>query len=191
MKITKKNHYNPCFWTAYWNPQYYNSVLSNTNCSLDPRKQKIYSLNIRANNILDTTIENVHYEKHLGIAKITSDSAKKYCRKYYPEGYNELSKLFEENPNSLFLDIENIFTSLEQNEAYKILLSVIKKNKIENSDEKIFLSSFIILHNLRNHALMKSMVEISEKVGNEKFVDRKSTRLNSSHTDISRMPSSA
>ena len=31
----------------------------------------------------------------------------------------------------------------------------------------------------------------SLKVGPDKYTDRKSTRLNSSHTDISRMPSSA
>ena len=39
---------------------------------------------------------------------------------------------------------------------------------------------------------VKPMVEVkSRRVGGANYQDRKSTRLNSSHTDISRMPSSA
>ena len=28
MPITKENHYNPCFWTAYWNFHYYQNKKS-------------------------------------------------------------------------------------------------------------------------------------------------------------------
>ena len=43
-----------------------------------------------------------------------------------------------------------------------------------------------------NYEVRGSILTITKRITHETFVqDRKSTRLNSSHTDISRMPSSA
>ena len=43
----------------------------------------------------------------------------------------------------------------------------------------------------RDKKLAETVVEEDHKIDELELVDRKSTRLNSSHTDISRMPSSA
>ena len=42
-----------------------------------------------------------------------------------------------------------------------------------------------------NYALVDHIISDNELKEIEEYLDRKSTRLNSSHTDISRMPSSA
>jgi len=69
--LTKKNHYNPCFWTALWNIDYFNAFKNHCETKLLARNQKVFSLNIKADKIIPTTTENVHFEKHLGIAEIT------------------------------------------------------------------------------------------------------------------------
>lgn len=68
--VTKRTHFNPCFWTAYWNNSYYEKAVSagvKNNC----RTQELFSLNIRAGKILPTTPEKSHYEKFLGLSEIT------------------------------------------------------------------------------------------------------------------------
>lgn len=75
MEITKRTHYNPCFWTAYWNPDYYQSAIQGLKVGQKPRDQMVYSLNIKANKILRTKVKSVHYEKNLGVAEITYEEA--------------------------------------------------------------------------------------------------------------------
>jgi hypothetical protein len=113
MSITKKNHYNPCFWTAYWNYQYYHNEEYRRENS--PRIQKIYSLNIKADNIFPQTTEKVFYEKRMGLAKINDDA---------------------------ILDFEDFFTTHE-NLPKKVLIKVIEQNNIESLEEKTLIASFI------------------------------------------------
>ncbi len=40
MKLTKRNHYNPCFWTALWNESYYQQVVSGIEGKKSPRAKR-------------------------------------------------------------------------------------------------------------------------------------------------------
>ena len=59
--------------------------------------------------------------------------------------------------------------------------------RLEKTVQKATVKDKIMLILIARH--LASMLQ--EKLGHESTIDRKSTRLNSSHTDISRMPSSA
>lgn len=73
MQLTKRNHFNPCFWTAFWNPDYYANVMAGSPCQLVARQQRVHVLNIKSGKIYEQTVDRVHYDKNLGIAEITPD----------------------------------------------------------------------------------------------------------------------
>jgi hypothetical protein len=168
MGITKRTHSNPCFWTALWNKQYYENFVSGGE-TLSARKQKVFSLNVKANKIIETTVDNVHFDKLLGISEITHENAKNFCKKYFPQKFEQVSKEIEKNPETLYLDFESIWTKIEEKFGYKTLLKVIKNQKIENKEEKLDLTFFITIQNLRSHAIISSMIEFSEMIGEPKY----------------------
>ena len=71
-----------------------------------------------------------------------------------------------------------IHTGAEHNEVRVFFMPVVEDNDISQSCERI----------LSNEELKRAMRFAAEA---EKHRDRKSTRLNSSHSSVSRMPSSA
>jgi hypothetical protein len=76
--FTKRNHYNPCFWTALWNEDYFSQYCSDSAQRDSPRDQVVYSLNMRAAKVIPTTVEKVHCHKGLGVAEINAESAKRF-----------------------------------------------------------------------------------------------------------------
>ena len=129
MSITKKNHYNPTFWTAFWNYDYYhNADYRKENSS---RYQNVYSLNLKGNKILQTTVENVFYEKKMGLAEIDENTV---------------------------LDFEDFFTTYE-NLPKKSLLDVIQQNEINSLEEKTWVSSFIADLMIRHYENFNRLVE--------------------------------
>ncbi len=92
--FTKRNHYKPCFWTALWNPVYFHIQAFREGGSAPgrAREQVVHTLNLRSDAFYPTTVENVHYEKNLGVAPMTSESMKAFCRRWFPsqaEGFGE------------------------------------------------------------------------------------------------------
>lgn len=126
MNIAKKNHFNPCFWTAYWNLDYYSTVTT-TDHRPDPRKQRIFALNVRANKILHLTVENVHFDKHIAVAEITPNGYKSFCKRHFPNEYKAVCQYVDSNPETVYLDFEPILTGIENSPAYQILHDVIPK----------------------------------------------------------------
>ena len=98
-------------------------------------------LNVKSNKIYPDVVDNIHYEKNLGIAK----------------------------HETLVLDFENIFTALESSPSYQILPQVIKRQNIASAEEKVLLADFIFLQRLRSHAIMNSVIEVGRKQGITKF----------------------
>jgi hypothetical protein len=141
MTITKRTHYNPCFWTALWNHEYYESFMGGKAGSLVPRKQTTFVLNVKSNKIYKDKVDNVHYEMNLGIAKYKSK----------------------------MLDFENIFTRLENTPSYQVLPQIIKRQNIGSAKEKVSLADFIYLQRLRSHAILGAIIEFNEKQSIKKF----------------------
>ena len=57
-KFTDKNHYNPCFWTAHWNPEYFRAVRLNLK-RRKAREATIFALSVKANKIFETALQKM------------------------------------------------------------------------------------------------------------------------------------
>jgi hypothetical protein len=169
MSITQKTHYNPCFWTALWNENYYSQISNNPDLKKRCRNQLIYSLNLKTDKVLHCKVENVHYENKLGISEIKPEDAKEYCRSVFPNSYDELCTYYDKNPNNLVLDFENVFSGVEDSPAYRSLMDVAINHGISTKEDKANLAAFIVMHNMRNHVIINSMVEMFEKIGRYRF----------------------
>jgi len=167
--LTKKNHTNPCSWTAYWNIDYFNNKVSDFPMMMNPRKQSVFSLNMQADKVIRTNVNNVHFDKDIGIAEITPAAAKDFCRRHFPDDYNHFEKYMKNHPETLLLDFENILSSIEKSPAYETLYGVIKKQRIDTREELAFLSGFIIFQRIRSHAIFRSMLEFADLMGIERF----------------------
>ena len=139
MTITKKNHYNPCLWTAYWNYNYYHNI--DYRKSTSPRIQRIKSLNLKADKIICTTTEKVFFEKRMGLAEVSENKV---------------------------IDFEDFFTSSE-NLVKKTLFEVIQKNGIDTLEEKTNISSFISDLRIRHYENFNGLVKKYSKKGKQKI----------------------
>lgn len=81
MSITKKNHYNPCFWTAFWNIEYLDSHRNNAIENLDPRKMNVCVLNLKANKIILQKTEKIFFERNAGLAVVSEENIINYCKR--------------------------------------------------------------------------------------------------------------
>ena len=167
--VTKRNHYNPCFWTALWNPDYYQAFINCTHQSLDPRHQVAFSLNFRSDKVISTNVENLHYDKGLGRAKITFENAKAFYQKFNPNKYNEFCVNSDPSIYPVYIDLEPLLTMLEQLEPYTVVLDVAQQQGLMCPKDKGFLTSFIFLQWLRSHAILNSFIDWSAKNGIPKF----------------------
>ncbi|MEZ5941570.1 MAG: hypothetical protein R3C18_09275 [Planctomycetaceae bacterium] len=168
MNIAKKNHFNPCFWTAYWNRDYY-AAATTSDRRPDPRNQRVFALNVKANKVLSLTVENVHFDKHLGVAEITPDELKAFCRRNFPDEYESVCRDVGADPETVYLDFEPVLSTLENSPAYQVLHDVIPKQRIETQLERSFVASFIYIHMLRGHAILNSLVQLAEIGQRPKF----------------------
>jgi hypothetical protein len=169
MDITKCNHYNPCFWTALWNPTYYANSVAGVISDEPSRKQVVHVLNSKSRKIYPTTVERVHFEKNLGIAEISKFAADDFVKRHYPDQYGKFASETEAASYPVYLDFENVLSAMEDTPAYKTLLKVAATQTVDNLMEKCYIASFVVLQNLRSHSIMKAMIDWQEEVGREKF----------------------
>ncbi len=176
MNVTDKNHYNPCFWTAYWNPEYLDKKRSHIKAT-DARNQVVSSLNLKSNKILRLKTKNVFYDKGAGIATITQENVLDYCKREIPDEHDQLEKYYLENPSELTLDFENHFTLFEGH--YKPSLEyAIHNQNIDSIQHKTILSFFIFIQLIRNHNHLSDAVRVfnlNNKAKFELFISLKHT----------------
>lgn len=166
--LTKRNHYNPCLWTALWNPEYYKTFQINAFPKLDPRKQLISALSVKSGHIFNQTTENVHFDKGLALAKLSKEDAAEISKKY---GLNEgkLNTVFSKSDGPLYIDFEPLFSLLESLPPYATLFKVAQSGEISSEQDKAWLASFIVIQNIRSHAVMNSMIELQEQIAQHKI----------------------
>jgi hypothetical protein len=169
MKPTIKTHYNPCLWTAHWNPEYFELARTGKR-GRDARHQRVFVLHVIANDIFHRTVENVHFENQLGLAEVTLDEIKEYVRKYTPDRYEACCKDLDQYPPvTAKFDFENILTELEGKDAYKRLLEVIQKGTITSASQRIEIGVFLLFQALRSHRFLHTIFELGELKGIPKF----------------------
>lgn len=168
LEITEKNHYNPCFWTAFWNFDYLQNKRKGSLSNDKPRDQKIFSLNLKSNKILSLKTRNVFVEKGAGLAVIKKEDALSFYKRMHPQKLEELKEYYKTNPSELILDFENHFTGFEN--LYKEPLErAIINGTINCIEDKVFLSFFIMIQVIRNHNHLKGMEFLFESIGQKKF----------------------
>lgn len=151
--FTNINHYNPCFWTALWNTAYFDAYRAGDTAGKESRKQVVYALNLRCDKILETTVECVHYQKGLGIAEITAESAKAYVSRAFPDELHEWVKVLNENPETVYLDFEDLLSGMEGQHAYLALMKASMRGGLESAEHKGFICCFLVLHAMRSYEL--------------------------------------
>jgi len=166
--LTIKNHYIPCFWTAFWNSEYLEKTREKLLIDIKPRKVEVYSLNLKADCIFKNKTENVFFEKKAGTAELTRDNVLDYCRRTSPDKLDGLIEYFEKNSSDVLLDFENHFTEFE-NLWKPTLQNVIINRKISNLEEKTYLSFFIFFQIIRNHNHLGQAVKHFQDKGMAKF----------------------
>lgn len=169
MTVTKKNHINPCFWTAIWNNSYYEKFKTEKHSKEVVREQLLNFLEINSNKAIINKAGNIHYEKNLGIAEIKPDKAKEFCKRHFPEQFDSFVREMKDHPETLFIDFENHFTRMEGLPIYSVLMKTIQTRKVETLEEKTWLTLFLFTHRLRSHIFINAMTELYKKLGIEKF----------------------
>jgi hypothetical protein len=167
--LTKRNHSNPCFWTAFWNPEYFAQTTGDSQVRLTAREQVVHSLNVRADRVIQLNVENVHVESRLGVAEIAPEAAKDFCRRHFPWEYEQFVEDMKGHPETLIMDLEQVLDSLEATGAYETLLRVITKHTIDDREEIGDLSSFIVFQHVRSHANLRAALERFKAAGVERF----------------------
>jgi hypothetical protein len=168
VNLTKRNHYNPCFWTALWNEAYYAAVVSGASDRPSPRSQRVHALNVRSGKVYLTAVENLHFDKNLGLAGMSPDGMKRFCRRWYPGEYDRVAAEIDRNPNPLVMDFENILTGTEKH-GYEHFVRAAKCGGFASTEHKTFVACSAIIHAMRSHEFMATMVAQTEANGSEKW----------------------
>lgn len=169
MEITKRNHYNPCFWTALWNPIYFDAFLKGAHNKMVAREQMVYALSVKSGNVFHSKVDNIHYDKNLGMAEITYEASLKFCKRYYPEKLEEFRKINSLKDYPVFIDLEDLLTHLEGSRTYIALLETIRNQTVVTPFEKSILACWVYEQLLRGHTAMSSSLEWNAQIGIEKF----------------------
>jgi hypothetical protein len=167
--FTKRNHYNPCFWTALWNEGYYNRYITGRAPNDVPRLQPVYALNLRAGKILSTTVESVHFHKNLGVAEITSESAKQFCARWCPDEYEPMAAYVATHPEVLYLHFEDILTGMETRAHYSALMDVARFGDLQSVEHKGFLICILMIHAMRSFEFMSAAIAGMGTAGIDKW----------------------
>jgi len=155
----KRNHYNPCFWTALWNQQFFAHLCAGKTGHGRSRAQLVHTLNLRSDKIFETKVENVHYDKGLGFAEITPASRLDFCQRRFPDKAEGLARYLAEHPASLYLDFEATLTGLEDLQGYDALLRAARQGGLESAAHKGFLACALLMHATRSHELMTGILD--------------------------------
>lgn len=169
MILAKRSHSNPCFWTAVWNPAFYEKFVSDGPRPGDARDQQVFVLNVHANRCFKSKVSNVHVEKGVSVAEITPGDAERFCQRWFPDRFDQFRADMADHPETLYLDFESILTGLEAMIPYQILLEVIRTGRCTTVDQKTHMACFLVIQFLRSSAILQSSIQISERHGRPKF----------------------
>ncbi|WP_458626470.1 hypothetical protein [Winogradskyella sp. PC D3.3] len=166
--MTINTHYNPCFWTAYWNFDYLKRKRINPELKENVRKKELFVLNLKSDKIYTDVTKNVFYKKKLGLATITKEGALGFTKRSFPEELKSIEERYEKDDSEMTIDFENYFTMME--ESFKFHLEeLITENKPVTDHEKAHLTFFILFQALRNPNSLDDMTNIFKTNGMEKF----------------------
>jgi len=119
--------------------------------------------------VLHANVNTVHVDTDLGVAEVTPEAMKDFCKRHFPSKYDQFVEDMRDHPETLVMDLEQVLNALEKTPAYETLINVITKQTIETRDEIGDLSSFIVFQHFRSHAILRATIETLRLAGIERF----------------------
>jgi hypothetical protein len=156
--FTFKNHYNPCFWTALWNSEYYHSIKNSTERNKKARDYKLKGIRFGCDKIIKNKADKLFYELHMGLAVISIMELREMFYKL-PKDYIYISKVNKFSikylswliPNwGIIIDIEPLLRELERINGTNAVLDLVKHGNIIDKTHKSLLATFIYTQQLRS-----------------------------------------
>lgn len=126
------------------------------------REQVVFSLNIPSKKILQSKVENIFFEKRMGLADLNKQEVIEYFKR------NRVQHDESELNDGLIWDFENFFTMMDTS-SERILRKVISTGKIETLEEKAQLGWFIQTLQLRNYNTFNKILDTFDLFGRPKF----------------------
>ncbi|MEQ1845089.1 MAG: hypothetical protein ABL983_05860 [Nitrospira sp.] len=75
----------------------------------------------------------------------------------------------KQNPESLFMDFEDILQAVEQLPAYESLIEAARLGGISSPEHRGFLTCLLIIHAMRSHEMMQAMLDVTNSLGIAKW----------------------
>ena len=160
----EKNHFIPCYWSAYWNFEYLNAKRKNQ-LTNSPRHTKISYLNLKGNKILNGKTEKVFIDKCRGLAILETDNDFEKLKNNFI--FHNNSDEISNQSDLLLLDFENHFTEYE-NISRSALERTILSKKIKDIEDKTFLAQFFMFQEIRNPFILNKRYDFLLKNGKNK-----------------------
>ncbi|HEY1759338.1 MAG TPA: hypothetical protein VGG72_28460 [Bryobacteraceae bacterium] len=129
----------------------------------------MYSLNLRADKVLRTTVEKVHYHKDLGLAEIDPESAKRFCAKLYPKKYDSMVEYVTAHPEKAYLDFEDILTGVESLRHYDSWMRTARLGDLQSFEDKALLAAALMFHAMRSYEYMSAAISRASEIGVDKW----------------------
>lgn len=169
MNLAKRNHYNPCFWTALWSPKYHEAFIAGESLPGEARSQLVHALSVKSGRLRTSSVEKVHYDKGLAVAEITREAADDFAKRYHPDKYEEFVKENAQAEYPLLLDFESFLAGIERLRPYQIMMDVARGSSVDSVLDKTELATFVVLQQLRSHSVLNSMIEWEKELQRYKF----------------------
>ena len=169
MNLAKKSHYNPCFWTALWNEKYFEAFFSGRERQLTAREQSVFSLNVRSGKVYKTKVKEVHFDKGINVAELTPEYMNAFARRWYPEKRKSLVSYLAANPETLYIDFEDVLRGVEQTGLYDCVLHAARAGGIRSSLHKAHITGALVVHASRSHEMLMTGLEAMERSGLGRF----------------------
>jgi len=185
---TWKNHYIPCFWSAFWNTEYLTNFRNGLNNKKKARDIQLITYNknaknekkLNSENTYKTKTENLFFENQVNLVRVQNETEFNYLKKVFP--YIQTNFEAFNNEELFIFDYEDKFTQLE-NICKETLFKVIKRKKIQDREDKTYLSLFIYIQVIRNPKYFSSFEELFKINGVSKlflFTEMENALLDSS-----------
>jgi len=80
--------------------------------------KSVYALNFRADKIIPTTVDNVHFTHIWALPKLLQSLPSGFSRGGTPDRYEQTAAYVDQHPEVLYLDFEDILTGIETTGHY-------------------------------------------------------------------------
>jgi hypothetical protein len=153
----KDHHYNPCFWTAYWNFSYLKKLREGSQKKEKARDQLVHVWKKNPDKILTDKVANCFSLERAYSTTVYHDQVLTFLKKIWGEKPVRSIGLDDES-DAASVNIENMFTEME-NLYRPYLIETIRTGRVADLKCKTMLSFFIFTQSIRNPSTWRYLKE--------------------------------